>query len=528
MARSVDGSPEFPVFADRGLVELAQRSRERIHIVSRASDGQRGLSLADSYQNRPGEVVLGTLPPLYPEWLGERSFAEAHGVRFPYAAGEMANGIAGTRLVMALAGAELLSFLGAAGMSKTRLEAALHELRAGLGGRASWGVNLIHTPTDPAHEDEVAELLLRLGVHRISASAFTGVTPAVVRCAATGLRQDASGRILRRTSMFAKVSRPEVAEAFMSPCPPDLLALLVRRGQLSAEEAALARRVAVAEDITVEADSAGHTDGRPLVALLPAVLATRDEVVRRHGLVRPVRVGAAGGLGDPAAVAAAFALGAAYVLTGTVNQMSVEAELSPPAKSMLAQADLADVAMSPAPDMFELGAQVQVLRRGTLFSAKAARLYRTYRAYASIEAIPAAERSALEREVLGLTMDEVWERTREYWLERRPTELERAETDPKHRMALLFRWYMSRSSKWAIHGDPERAADYQIWCSPAAGAFNRWTAGSFLAVPENRTVVQIARNLLEGAAVVTRAQQLRSYGIALPPAAFCFRPRRLD
>ena len=34
------------------------------------------------------------LPPLYPEWLGGRSFTEAHGLRFPYVAGAMANGIA--------------------------------------------------------------------------------------------------------------------------------------------------------------------------------------------------------------------------------------------------------------------------------------------------------------------------------------------------------------------------------------------------------------------------------------------------
>ncbi|MFT5696935.1 MAG: trans-AT polyketide synthase/acyltransferase/oxidoreductase domain-containing protein [Myxococcota bacterium] len=60
------------------------------------------------------------------------------------------------------------------------------------------------------------------------------------------------------------------------------------------------------------------------------------------------------------------------------------------------------------------------------------------------------------------------------------------------------------------------------------GAFNAWSEGSFLAEPSNRSVVQVARNMLEGAAVVTRAQQLRSYGVPVPPAAFDFRPRPLD
>jgi trans-AT polyketide synthase/acyltransferase/oxidoreductase domain-containing protein len=59
------------------------------------------------------------------------------------------------------------------------------------------------------------------------------------------------------------------------------------------------------------------------------------------------------------------------------------------------------------------------------------------------------------------------------------------------------------------------------------GAFNAWTAGTFLADPANRHAAQVARNLLEGAAVVTRAQQLRTYGVAVPSAAFDYRPRPL-
>jgi trans-AT polyketide synthase, acyltransferase and oxidoreductase domains len=69
--------------------------------------------------------------------------------------------------------------------------------------------------------------------------------------------------------------------------------------------------------------------------------------------------------------------------------------------------------------------------------------------------------------------------------------------------------------------------DYQVWMGPAQGAFNAWVRGSFLEPAENRTVVQMALNLLEGAAVVTRAQQCRTYGVAVPAEAFDFRPRPL-
>ncbi|WP_107054091.1 PfaD family polyunsaturated fatty acid/polyketide biosynthesis protein [Streptomyces sclerotialus] len=498
-------------------------------MVVRRGDGR--LGLADARLPEPpsasGLAVAGLLPALYPEWLGDRSFTRTHGVRFPYVAGEMARGISGTALVTALAGAETLAFFGAGGLLPHEVENALRELGTRLPERSPWGVNLLHTPGDPALEERVADVLVRAGVPRVSASAYLDLTPAVVHCAASGLRLDRQGRIVRPRAVFAKVSRPETAERFLLPAPAEVLRQLVADGRLTEEEARLAAHVPVAEDLTVEADSGGHTDNRPLTALFPVVAALRDRLAAKHRLGRPVRVGAAGGLGDPAAVAAAFALGAAYVVTGTVNQMAVEAGVSDDTKSMLAGARVTDTAMAPAADMFQLGAQVQVLRRGTLFACRAARLERVYRAHPSLEAVPAALRAALEREVFGARLEEVWSWTRAYWTGRDPSELDRADADPKHRMALLFQWYLGSSSRWAVAGEPARRADYQVWCSPAAGAFNRWAEGSFLAEPRNRTVTQIALNLMQGAAVLTRLHQLRCHGLVLPPEAYAYRPRPL-
>jgi trans-AT polyketide synthase/acyltransferase/oxidoreductase domain-containing protein len=526
----VDGwPPNGPraMFSPEGIADAVAKVREPIYIVADTSAGCMGVVLGRGPVPGDRQEIVGLLPPLYPEWLGSRSFCAAHRTRFPYVAGEMANGIATTRMVAELARAEMLGFFGAAGLDLACVERAVDELVGQVGGGSNWGVNLIHSPGEPQLEERVADLLVRREVPRISASAFMGLTLPVVRCAASGLRTDHSGQIERRTQLFAKVSRLEVAERFMSPAPAELLDVLVARGQLTEAEARLAARVPVAEDVTVEADSGGHTDNRPLVALLPAVLALRDQLTHRYGYTRPIRVGAAGGLGAPDGVAAAFALGAAYVVTGSVNQASVEAGLSEDAKGMLAQADLADVTMAPAADMFELGVRLQVLRRGTLFASRAAQLYEIYRSHPSLERIPAEIRGKVERDILRAPFDEIWSETAGFWQRRDPAELAKAERDPKHRMALLFRWYLGKSSRWAIDGEVSRRADYQIWCGPAMGAFNRWTAGSFLAEPENRSVVQIARNLLEGAAVITRAHQLRTYGVPVPAAAFTFAPRPL-
>ena len=521
----------LPAFESDDIVRATCRVREPAFLVQ--SEGAIGVAMGgetvpDAQTNGvPHYPLLAVLPPLYPEWLGCRSFGEVHGVRFPYVSGAMANGIATTTMVIAMAEAGFLGFFGAAGLSRSRVETAVDELQARLGDRMPWGCNLINSPHEPALEASVADLYIQRGVKRVSAAAYMALTPAIVRFAISGIREDSEGRIHRERFVFAKISRPEVARRFLEPAPQNILDGLVATGQLTAEEARLGRMVPVAEDIIVESDSGGHTDNRPLSALFPTILSLRDEIARTQGYARPIRVGAAGGLGTPAAVAAAFSLGAAFVLTGSVNQACIESGLDAGGREMLAGAGIADVIMAPAADMFEMGVEVQVLRRGTMFAVRAKTLYSLYHAYPSLEAIPAAEREKIETQMLKSTFEEAWQSTRTFWMGRDPGEVTKAEADPKHKMALVFRSYLGQSSRWAIAGDPGRRADYQIWCGPAMGAFNQWTANSFLADPAQRTVVQVARNLMEGAAVVTRAQQLRSYGVPVPTEAFDYRPRPL-
>ncbi|MBW1882947.1 MAG: PfaD family polyunsaturated fatty acid/polyketide biosynthesis protein [Deltaproteobacteria bacterium] len=533
------GNGAVPAFEQADLLAVLPRLRSSTHVVQDPASGALGVAQGGQFVSHgmaaqgeaPTWPVLATLPAIYPEWLGDRSFCEIHGVRFPYVSGAMANGIASSRLVIAMARAGFLGFFGAAGLGPATVEQALDELERELGtadaGGVAWGANLIHSPSEPAIEKRVADLYIRRGVRRVSAAAYMGLTPHIVRYAYTGLGTAPDGRITRRNYVFAKISRPEVARHFLEPAPAEMLDALVGAGELTAEEGQLARQLPVAEDFTVEADSGGHTDNRPLTALLPTILDLRNQIASARGYRRPIRIGAAGGLGTPGAVAAAFALGASYVVTGSVNQACVESGLDADGKQMLAQAGLADVVMAPAADMFELGVEVQVLQRGTFFAVRAKKLYQLYRSHDSLDALPAQEKARLEKDILRMSLADAWRETCKFWQERDPREVERAEADPKHKMALVFRSYLGQSSRWAISGVRDRRPDYQIWCGPAMGAFNAWTAGSFLAEPGNRSVVQVARNLIEGAAVVTRAQQLRSFGVPMPAAAFDFRPRPL-
>jgi len=523
---------EAPAFAGEALLTALEQVRRPMHLVRQGEAGPVGVGYGGevAHAGAGSYPCLGTLPPLYPEWLGDRSFLTAHGVRFPYIAGAMANGIASARLVIAMAGQRLLAFFGAGGLGFDEVVKGLDEIQGalGVGGDApAWGSNLIFSPNEPELEAAVADLYLERGVRRVSASAYMKLTPAVVRYACAGLTEGPDGEVARANHLFAKISRPEVARLFMAPAPPAILSALVEQGKLTREEADLAARVPLAGDVTLEADSGGHTDNRPLTVLLPVIQALRDELRAAHGFTAPIRVGAAGGLGTPGAVAAAFALGADYVLTGTVNQACVEAGIAPAARELLAQADAADVVMAPSPDMFEMGVKVQVLRRGTLFAQRATLLAETHAAHQSLDELSPELRQRLEQEVFQAPLDEIWEQTRDFFQQRNPAEVARAEENPRHRMALVFRWYLGKSSRWAIEGLEQRRLDYQIWCGPAMGSFNSWVEDSFLQDPAQRSVVQVALNLLEGAAVITRTQQARSYGVGVPREAFDFRPRPL-
>jgi PfaD family protein len=445
-------------------------------------------------------ALLGSIAPLDPAELGSRDFQAAHGTRWSYIAGAMAGGIASADLVIAMAEAGLLAFFGAGGLPVRDVEQNLARIAERLQGRTNWGFNLLHNPHEPAVEELTVDLYLAHGVRRVSASAYMDLTPAVVRYRLAGLAAGPDGAPVAPNAVLAKVSRPEVAEKFLRPAPTSLLEALVSKGAITAEQATLARKLPIANDVTAESDSGGHTDHRPLMVILPLLQELRDRVAAEEGYASSLRVGAAGGLGTPAALWGAFALSADYVLTGSVNQAAREAGTSDIAKAMLAEAAFTDVASGPAPDMFELGAKVQVLSRGSMYAKRSQLLYDVYKSYDSMDAIPDKERKKIESQIMKRGLDEVWEGTRAYWAERDPRQVEKAAKDPRFQMALTFRWYLGMTSRWARIGEADRKRDFQVWCGPAMGAFNAWAAGGPLESLPSRGVVDIAEALMTGAA----------------------------
>ena len=502
---------------------LLRQNERRLFLIQ---EGRARARLTDS---PPASVdaLAGIVPEMGASSLGSARFRSTFGLTKSYSSGAMAGGIASAEMVSAAARAGGIGFFGAGGLSPDGVKQALFELSSAMRDKI-FGCNLLHSSADPELEMATVETCLALGIPALEAAAFLKLAESVVLFRARGLTERPDGGISARHHVFAKISRPEVAARFLQPPPQSMLRELTAAGKMTEREAALAVRLPVATAITAEADSGGHTDQRPLSVLIPLIMAVRDKARADFGWNDeevPIFVGAAGGLGDPLGFAAAFAMGADFVSTGSLNQSCVEAGTSPMVKAALCRAGMADVAMAPSADMFEAGGRVQVLKRGTMFAQRAQKLFDLWKAHASFEEIPAAERGKIEREILRSSFEDEWEATRTYWLHRRPEVAEAAQQDGKLRMALTFRSYLGHSSRWARMGEAERRNDFQVWCGPAIGAFNKWVEGTWLQAPEARHLEQVVEALMEATASLTRRSVLLALGaVNLPSAHSVARP----
>lgn len=486
--------------------------------ILRHNDGLIATSLPPS-----NEEIVTFIPPLTLQTLGDKTFQQTYGTRYCYYAGAMANAISSEEMIITLGQAGLMGSFGSGGLLPERIEQAIHKIQSDLGSKP-YAFNLLNSPNEPALEQKAVELFIRYQVPVVEASAYIALTPNLVWYRVSGLHRHPDGSILSDHHVIGKVSRKEVAKRFLESAPADVVQRLLDERKITREQAEMSQEIAMADDITVEADSGGHTDNRPLVSALPAILNLKEEIQALHPNRALVRIGAAGGIATPASALAAFMMGAAYIATGSVNQSCIESGSSDHTRSLLAQAEMTDVTMAPASDMFEMGVKVQVLKRGTMFAMRAQKLYELYSRYDSLESIPVAEREKLEKTVFKMTFEEVWNACELFFNQRDPRQIERANQNPKDKMALVFRWYLGLSSRWSNKGEAGREMDYQIWCGPAMGAFNDWVKGSNLEMVANRKVVVVAQEILQGAAYLYRVRLLENSGIPVPAEFRRYKP----
>lgn len=435
------------------------------------------------------------------ESLGASSFKDDYGVRYCYVAGSMYRGIASKELVVKMGKAGMIGFFGAGGMSVSDVSDSIDFIKNNLNSGQAYGINLLHHIDDPKPEDDLVDLLILKGVRCIEASAYLPkLSSPLVRYRIKGLSKDASGRIIVKHKIIAKLSRPEVASAFLGSPPDHIIKSLLDENKITRQEALLARQVPMADDICVEADSGGHTDRGMVSVLLPAIQALRDRVRDRSDCVTKVRIGVAGGIGTPEAAASAFIMGADFILTGSINQCSVEANTSDLVKDLLQQMNVQDTGYAPSAEMFEIGAKVQVLKKGILFAARANKLLDLYQRLDSLNEMDDKQRRQLEEKFFGKSIEDIYEDLRLRYGRDNPGIYKKADENPKIKMALVFRWYLSNTSKLALKGNKKDKVNFQIHTGPCLGAFNQWVEGTELESWRARNVDKIAHKLMNSTA----------------------------
>ncbi|HWH01309.1 MAG TPA: acyltransferase, partial [Pilimelia sp.] len=417
-----------------------------------------------------------------PTDLGAASFRERYRLSYACVAGSMYAGGSGVDLLARLARAGGMGCYGAGGLTVAEVEEGLGKVVAELGPDQPFGASLPYRPDDPGRELALADLYLRLGVRVVEASGHLEVTPALLKFR------------LRGGLVLAKVNRVDQAEQMLSPAPPEVVRQLREQGQISAEEADRAAGCPVATDVAVEAGAGWLSGPATLATLLPSVLRLRDRLVT--GPER-VHVGAAGGIGTPEAAAAALLMGAEFLVTGSINQCTVEAVTSPLAKDILQGVSVHDVDTAPWPELFELGARNTVVRKGLFYPARATKLHELWRAHDRYPDIDPAIRDQIERRYLRRPFAEVLAEVG-------------ASGNPKQDMAAVFRTYLTQGLALARAGEPTRRVDYHIPCGPAMGAFNDWVRGTDLEPWPRRHVDAVTERLLAATAQLL-AERARTF-----------------
>ncbi len=443
-----------------------------------------------------------------PQPLGDPAFRHQYGLRHAYVASAPVAGVRTPEFVINLGQKGFLSFLDLAPEEDPVLpgvEAAIQQISRALAGPGvSFGLSLRPAAADSCHgtpnsEEQLVAIALKHNLQVAEAVGYRRLTAPLVRFRFSGACCNGHGQPVARRQLLAQVTDRRTAALFLDPAPEKLVIGLVSRGELTAEEGEIARLLPMSGDLCT---MTGTAEGGDLITLLPAIQRLRDQLSGQYP-GEPIRVGAGGALGTPEALACAFLLGADFVLTGAINMSSAEVALPQFIKEILFQLTAGETCAVPAADGFELGARTQVLKRGTLFAARATKLYHLFRFHDSLESLDPELRKKLETSYFKRTIASIRDRLAN-------------NGGPKQQMAQVFGWYLRQSLRWAVEGDLANKLNYQIPCDESLAAFNLYAATSQLADPAQRTVAAIAETLMAAAATFVGQQVYRYKGLESP------------
>lgn len=421
--------------------------------------------------------------------IGSRSFMERYHISYAYVAGGMENGISSVDLVSDMSKHNLLSFLGTKNLDTEVIHREILDLKRTLGDRENYGINIIPT----TQEEDIVTLCIQNNIRVLECSSYIDVSEQLIRYKAKGIVFSEDGYKLENRIMV-KLNHPEVLKNFLHPASRQLLEKMCSEQTITRQEAEILEQIPVADDICLISGTPQDSNQIPMYALLPTMRKLKADIIKQYQYIEPVHVGVAGGISTPKAIKTVMLLGADFVLTGSVNQCTVEANTSDLVKDMLEKAQIQDTAIIPMSDFMKFGEKIQILRRGTLFHARAIKLNHLYCSYESLDEMKKETIEYLETRYFKCKITDICNKIR-----LKTEENMEHEYNKKTELSKIFQYYYTKSFKKALEGDSKEKADFFIYCSSAMGAFNEAVKGTKLEKWKNRSVHKIAQWLMEEA-----------------------------
>lgn len=429
--------------------------------------------------------------------LGSKEFVKDYAVKYPYVAGSMCHGISSAQLVIKMAQAGFLSFLGNNGLPLARIQELIITTKKHLYKDENFGINVDYFAGNSSRKMALIDLSIKHGVHVIEVSNYDQIGLELVKYRANGLEMK-NGQITINNKILIKTSLSKTAALFMQPAPLHLLEKLLQQKDITEQQFQLCQQIPMADDICVEGDGAWINRQAVTMIKLPEFMRLRHKFSKKQSNMfkhaGQIRIGASGGMGTPEAVAMVFAMGADFIVTGSINQCTVEARISDHAKHILQETTTDDTTYAISGELFESGAKSQIINKGSYFSARAQKLYDIYRLHDGLNDVDKKTKKHIEQHFFQRDCDSIID---EIMTHADSKEKAAINNNEKLKMLKVFQWYFNHSRTLAIEGHQKQQKNYQIYCGPSMGAFNQWLEGGPFEKWQNRHVDQIAALLMD-------------------------------
>lgn len=421
--------------------------------------------------------------------LGSLSFKKEYHTELAYAVGGIRDGISSGPMLKKLADSNILGYLGTKGLdiheTNRLLEDALNMV-----GLEKIGVHVSCDVLKPEYSNQQLKLMIDKDIRRLQLSGYQRPDEWIYEYRIRNIRYSEKHKVVSPYKLLVCVNNLKAAEEFLKPIDKDYIKKMIELNKLTQIEAEMVAALPVCDDICIDNTGIG-AGGFGWISSIKKLI---DRICTPHSLKKRVRVGICGGIGNPQMLAMAFFAGADFVMTGTINQCTVEAETSTHVKDLLQAAKENDFAFVPADDLFEFGEKMSVLKRGTLYPTRAQKVYDIYSKYASVDEISETDTKLLTEKYFGIGLQEMYQRIMGIVSE---TERILISEQSKYKLGLIMKGYLQACFHQAQAGEKATEINYGIAVECDMADINRWLQGTDIEHWNRRSIDIIAKRIME-------------------------------